>query len=93
MTLPVRPPLRPADDPMLDMMTSMEAYRSVRENIADMNVANAAYDRATADADMADAMDMFDTASNALLGLMIMLEARGVLADIEDLLNATYGRV
>ncbi len=89
----MRPRLRPADHPMLEMMTSHEAYRSAREQIADMNLANAAYDGATADADMADAMEMFDTASNALLGLLAMLEKRGVLADIESYLDTVYGRV
>jgi hypothetical protein len=96
MTLPMRPKLRVGELPGQEAMTSQDAFKVSRLYLAQMHVANAAYDAAAltkSEAVQWDAMEAFDTAANALLGLMAMLEKRGMLADIEGYLETVYGRV
>jgi hypothetical protein len=94
---PVQTKLLVGELPGQEAMTSQDAFKVARLYIAEMNLANAAYNAAalTAPGEAAQwgAMEAFDTAANALLGLIIMLEKRAVLADIEAFLEAVYGRV
>lgn len=93
MSLPARPPLRATPLPGQEAMTSLDAYKAARLYITQMHLASAAYEASPVGSAQWNAMETFDTAANALLGLMGMLEARGVLAEVEQYLDATYGRV
>jgi hypothetical protein len=83
--------LCPEDLPEQEALTSPEAFKFARECIGMMHVASDVHELAQSNVDQRDAQETYDTASDTVLGLLLMLEKRGVLADVQGYLNTVYG--